>query len=65
MATLAKRAVLIRILCDPGFSVAKLLTDNEEEINQRLYVLQNIDKVHKMVERVRMCRLQIQATPNK
>ena len=55
-ASQAKRAVLIRILCDPGFSVEKLLSDDTEEINQRLYVLQNIDKVQKMVERVRMYR---------
>ena len=59
--TQAKRAVLTRILFDPDFSIEKVLTNKDEEINQRLFVLEYMDKVQKWIERVRIYRLKSHA----
>ena len=57
--TQPKSAVLTRILYDPDFSIEKVLTNKDEEINQRLFVY--MDKVQKWIERVRIYRLKSHA----
>jgi len=53
----AKRAVLVRILCDPDFSIEKVLSSKDEDLDQRLFVLEHVDKVQKWIERMRIYRL--------